>query len=63
MLRLDVLTNQAIGMHRAEVILADKKQKSNNENYSGGVDVLTICNTGSLATVDTGQHLVWYGHL
>jgi S-methyl-5-thioribose-1-phosphate isomerase len=57
MLRLDVLTNQAIGAHGAEVILADKKQKSNNEDYSGGVHVLTICNTGSLATAGYGTAL------
>lgn len=62
MLRADVLTNRAIGAHGAEAILRDqtrRKKNSNNisEDQSGGVHVLTICNTGSLATAGYGTAL------
>lgn len=62
MLRADVLTNQAIGAHGAEAILRDQQRRKNNnnndnENQFGGVHVLTICNTGSLATAGYGTAL------
>jgi S-methyl-5-thioribose-1-phosphate isomerase len=64
MLRADVLTNQAIGAHGADVILRDQQRRRNNvnnnnnqEDQSSGVHVLTICNTGSLATAGYGTAL------
>lgn len=52
MLRLDILTNRAIGAHGAEAIW-----KNSNTESRDGVSVVTICNTGSLATAGYGTAL------
>jgi S-methyl-5-thioribose-1-phosphate isomerase len=68
MLRADVRTNQAIGAHGADAILRDQQRReirvnnndnsnNNQEDQSSGVHVLTICNTGSLATAGYGTAL------
>lgn len=50
MLEKDIADNKAIGMFGAEAILANYKA-------NGGVNLLTHCNTGSLATAGYGTAL------
>lgn len=50
MLEKDISDNKAIGQHGAEAILGNFKS-------TGGVNILTHCNTGSLATAGYGTAL------
>jgi methylthioribose-1-phosphate isomerase len=60
MLEADVSANRAIGRFGAEAILAAKTSKAAAEAGAGAspvVSVMTICNTGSLATAGYGTAL------
>lgn len=64
MLQRDVSDNKAIGSHGAKAILDHytsndqvKRNKDNNNNNNRNIRLVTICNTGSLATAHYGTAL------
>jgi len=58
MLERDVRDNEAIGTHGANILLADNGNIDNNGNNGNKkIRMMTICNTGSLATAGYGTAL------
>ena len=55
MLERDIADNRAIGQHGAHEIL--KQDANNNNNTNNKITILTLCNTGSLATAGYGTAL------
>uniref|UniRef100_A0A7S2XN47 Methylthioribose-1-phosphate isomerase n=1 Tax=Attheya septentrionalis TaxID=420275 RepID=A0A7S2XN47_9STRA len=57
MLRRDVADNKAIGSHGAEALLSNPDICSEDERAEKKIRLMTICNTGSLATAGYGTAL------
>lgn len=53
----DVKSNRALGNHGADYILERSDSNTSNASCGRGLRVLTICNTGSLATAGYGTAL------